>query len=237
MRAITGCLALLLMLPAASADATSLRVSPVTLDLSKPRSSANLTLRNNASQPVSVQVRVFRWVQIDGADAYEATTDVVASPPAVRLAPQVDYTIRVVRTSKAPLTKEESYRVIIDELPTRRLLRSGTVNLVVRHSIPVFFRDPQGDPPKVTWRLQRTSGQLKLVAENTGGTRLKLADLALNQGSARLYARQGLFGYVLAGAKAEWPVDLRHRPIGSTVTLSAKSQLGRFHENVLLVGR
>ena len=237
MRATFKCLAALFLLSAPSAEAASLRVSPVTLDLSMPRSSATLTLRNDASRPLDVQVRVFRWTQTGGADAYEATTAVVASPPATRLAPGVDYTVRVVRTSKAPVTTEESYRIVIDEIPAKRVQRSGTINLVVRHSIPIFFRNPQADTPKVAWKLDRTGGKLKLVAANTGGTRLKLADLALEQGNARLYARQGLVGYVLAGATMEWPVVLQQRPMAATVTLRAKSQLGAIHENVQVIGR
>ncbi|OJU28242.1 MAG: pilus assembly protein [Alphaproteobacteria bacterium 64-6] len=229
--------ALVLLSASSAAEAASLRVSPVTLDLSMPRSSATLTLRNDASQPLGVQIRVFRWTQNGGADEYEPTTAVVASPPSTRLAPNRDYTVRVVRTSKAPIAIEESYRIVIDEIPTRRVQRSGTINLVVRHSIPIFFRNPQADTPKVSWRLAQAGGKLKLVAQNTGGTRLKLADLVLEQGNSRLFARDGLVGYVLAGSTVEWPVVLRQRPTAAAVTLRAKTQLGAIHENVLAINR
>lgn len=237
MRATFICLAALLLLPASSAEAASLRVSPVTLDVRMPRSAATLTLRNDANRPLDVQVRVFRWTQSDGADQYEPTTAVVASPPVTRLTPNTDYTVRVVRTSKAPITTEESYRIVIDEIPTKSVQRSGTINLVVRHSIPVFFRNPQAAAPKVSWSLARTGGKTKLIARNTGGSRLKLASLSLQQGDARLYAMKGLLGYVLARATVELPVVLQRRLSSSTVTLTAKSQLGTIHENVSVVGR
>jgi fimbrial chaperone protein len=184
-----------------------------------------------------VQVRVFRWTQEGGVDRYEPTTAVVASPPATRLAPNVDYTVRVVRVSKAPIATEESYRLIIDELPTNLVRRSGTINFVMRHSIPVFFRSPQAPAPKVSWRLVNAGGRQKLVAENAGGTRLKLADLSILQGSAALYRHNGLLGYVLAGARMEWPIALRQGTSASVLTLKAKSQMGVFDENVPVIGR
>ena len=146
-------------------------------------------------------------------------------------------TVRVVRVSRTPVTTEESYRLIIDELPTNLIRRSGTINFVMRHSIPVFFKSPQAARPKVSWRLMGVDGRLKLVAENAGGSRLKLADLSILQGNAALYRRNGLVGYVLAGARMEWPVVLRQRPSASVLTLKAKSQLGVLDENVAVIGR
>jgi fimbrial chaperone protein len=186
---------------------------------------------------MDVQVRVFRWTQEGGVDRYEPTTAVIASPPATRLSPNVDYMVRVVRVSKAPIATEESYRLIVDELPTNIIRRSGTINLVTRHSIPVFFKNAQASTPKVSWRLASVKGETKLVAENTGGSRLKLANLAILQGNAALYRRNGLVGYVLAGARMEWPVALRQRPTSSVVTLKAKSQASVIDENIPVIGR
>lgn len=238
MRATFTCLAALIgMMGAEAAEAASLRVSPVTLDLRMPRGSATMTLRNDADRPIDVQVRVFRWTQKGGVDQYETTSAVVASPPATRLAPHVDYTIRVVRTSKAPIATEESYRVIIDEIPTNLVRRSGTVNFVMRHSIPVFFRNPQARGAKVSWKFAQVGGKLKLIAENTGGTRLRISDLSLLHGDGQAYAKKGLAGYVLAGAAKEWPVDLGRRRPASPLKLKAHSQLGAVDEIVPFINR
>jgi fimbrial chaperone protein len=93
-----------------------------------------------------------------------------------------------------PIASEESYRIVIDEIPSNPVKRTGTINLVIRHSIPVFFRSPQAGMPKVSWRLTQSGGKLKLVAENAGGTRLRLADLSLQQGNAHVFMKKGLVG-------------------------------------------
>jgi len=236
MRATFKCFAVLFLLSASQAEAGSLRVSPITLDVRTPLSSATVTLRNDSSQPLNVQARIFRWTQNGGVDQYEPTTAVVVSPPATRLAPNVDYTVRVVRTSKAPIATEESYRLVIDELPVKSVHHSNTINLVVRQSIPIFFRNPRSEP-EVAWKLIRSGGKAKLVATNTGTTRLKLVDLSLQQGKARLYAKKGLVGYVLAGATVEWPVVLQQRLGSSAVTVTANGHRGAIHETVLVVNR
>lgn len=236
-RAIFVCLTGFLVAGSDVAAAASLRVTPVTLDMQVPRAAATLRLRNDADRPLDAQIRVFRWTQKGGADQYEATTDVVISPPAARLAPNVDYTVRVVRVSKAPVATEESYRVVVDELPTNLIRRSGTINFVMRHSIPVFFRNPQARQPKVSWRLAQSGGKLKLVAVNTGGIRLRLSDLSLLRGNSLSYRKRGLVGYVLAGATMEWPVVLRQRAPITSLALKAESQLGPVNEIVQLVGR
>jgi P pilus assembly chaperone PapD len=81
------------------------------------RPPARLTLRNDEDTEVTVQTRVLRWSQNAGKETLEPTPDVVASPPAVTLAPGADYVVRVVRVSKQPVHGEESYRVIVDQLP------------------------------------------------------------------------------------------------------------------------
>ncbi|MGD9804995.1 MAG: molecular chaperone [Hyphomicrobiaceae bacterium] len=220
-----------------AAGATSLRVSPVLLDLQAPRQSATLRLRNDEKRDLNVQVRVFRWSQKNGADNYEPTTAIVVSPPATRLASGVDYTVRVVRTSKAPIVAEESYRVLIDEVPTSLVRRSGTVNLVMRHAIPVFFRTQRSPLPKVTWKIVRDGSNVKLVAQNVGGTRLRLSDLNLMQGNGKTYQKKGLLGYVLAGSTVAWPVKIGRQTTGTSLTLKADSQLGPVNEIVSFVGR
>jgi fimbrial chaperone protein len=68
----------------------------------------------------------------------------VASPPAAKLAPKSNYVVRVVRVTKRPVSGEESYRVLIDQLPEGAQQKGNAVNLLVRYSIPVSSAPPIG---------------------------------------------------------------------------------------------
>lgn len=132
-------LALLLGIAAQPALSASLRVAPVGFELTGGTSASTLHVRNEDQRPVSVQVRVFRWNEAGGANDLQPTRDVVASPPLTTLSPGTETVIRIVRVKKEPAGRRETYRLIVDELPDSRPLRSGQVQVVVRHSIPVVF--------------------------------------------------------------------------------------------------
>lgn len=230
-----GAIALLLLAPGL-AQAASLRVAPTNIELIAPDSAAALTLRNEAKQPINVQMRVFRWTQQDGIERLEPTSDVVASPPATKLGPGANYLVRVVRVSKAPVASEESYRVIIDELPDPSRKKAGTVSLVLRYSVPVFFRNAEAAAPNVSWSLSGKGRGLLLTARNTGQSRLRLSDLTLTQGGRKLGSRIGLVGYVLGGATMQWPIAGKALS-GGAVSLSAQSDFGPFDAKVAIKGQ
>ncbi|HVW54927.1 MAG TPA: molecular chaperone [Rhizobiaceae bacterium] len=233
LKGIGGVVAILLAI-VPSTDAASLRVAPTTVELIAPDSAATFTLRNEAPRPLNVQIRVFRWIQTNGSEQLEPTSGVVASPPATKLKPNEDYTIRVIRVDKSPVKTEESYRVVVDELPDPSRKRAGTVNLVVRYMIPVFFRNADAGGPEVSWQLKRSGGGLELIGRNRGGSRLRLSDLKLTQGGKTIARRKGLVGYVLGGATMEFPVGRGTRLGGGKVKLSANSAVGPISASVSL---
>lgn len=217
--------------------AATLRVAPTTLELIAPDSAATLNLRNEAKRPINVQIRVFRWTQTDGAERFEPTNMVVASPPATQLSPGQDYTVRVVRTARQPVAGEESYRVVVDELPDPARRKAGTVSLVVRHSIPVFFRAADAAGPRVSWSLARSDGRLVLVARNAGVSRLRVSDVLLRAQGRQVRRDSGLLGYVLGGAMMQWPVGAASRLGGGPVTLNAQTHLGPIEATLPIRGR
>jgi fimbrial chaperone protein len=139
----------LLISPCGTPHAASLQVAPVLVEVPAPGATATLKLRNEGSQPLDAQIRVFQWTQVDGADVLTPTNDVAASPPVANLRPNTDYTVRIVRTKKEPVAKEEAYRLLIDELPQATPGTASGVNIALRYSIPVFFTAQVGAPPKL----------------------------------------------------------------------------------------
>ena len=168
------------------------------LELNAPAAAGTLTLRNDENTEVTVQTRVFRWSQVDGNESLDATTDVVASPPAIKLAPHADYTVRVVRTSTQPVHGEESYRVIVDQLPDARQHGQHAINILIRQSIPVFFRATQLTRADVSWSLTYDAGKVAVTASNRGDERLRIASLRLRDPTgSTINFGNGLVGYVL----------------------------------------
>jgi fimbrial chaperone protein len=184
------------------ARAGAMQVTPVLID-AVGQSTASINLRNGGDYPLDAQVRVFRWTQEGGVDHLDPTDDVVASPPVVTLRPNTDYAVRLVHTSPMPTRGEESYRVLIDELPNAENRVNG-VSLLVRQSIPVFFSGRERADPEVTWRLEKGG---ELIGVNAGDRRMRVSDLKLNDDhNARVSGGAGLRGYVLGHSTVRWPL-------------------------------
>lgn len=199
--------AVLLGLPLLSGaiDAAALRVTPVTIERTAPAVAASLTLSNADSRQLAVQVRVFRWRQVNGKDVLEPTSDVAVSPPMAMLPSKGESVVRVVRLSKAPIASEESYRILVDELPTPAATSGSAVRLLLRYSIPAFFRAAAAGAPRVGWEARLRAGQFELTGRNTGGHRLKVGDVSFRDAAGREFSlAHGLTGYVLSDSQVSW---------------------------------
>lgn len=214
-----------------------LSVDPILLEMIEPAAAGVLSLRNNDNREVAVQARVYRWVQVDGKESLEATNDVVASPPMVKLAPNADYVVRVVRVSRRPIVGEESFRVVVDQLPDLRQKNTRVVNLLIRQSIPVFFQAKQFSSPNVTWAIGYENRQLVVVARNSGEQRLRIASLRLrDERGETISFGNGLTGYVLGRSSMKWiaPNHSRDFGAGGIVSISAATDRGPLNAAVNL---
>jgi len=210
-------------------SAASLQVAPVKVEVASPGAATTVKLRNEGTTPLNAQVRVFRWSQVNGEDKLEPTTDVVASPPLTKLSPKTDYTVRLVRMSKRPVAKEETYRLFVDELPDAANQRNRAVNLLLRYSIPVFFYPAAGNPPTLTWSVEQSGGKLAVVAKNSGDRHLRLANLKLrDEKGGTVSFGNGLSGYVLGGSSRRWLVasGKGNLSTGSPIAVSAQGDQG-----------
>jgi fimbrial chaperone protein len=209
-------------------QAASLQVAPVLVEVPAPGAAATLKLRNEGNRPLDAQIRIFKWTQIDGADVMTPTNDVAASPPLASLRPNTDYTVRIVRTKKEPAAKEESYRLLIDELPAPAGSQGTAVNIALRYSIPVFFTVP-GTAPKLSWELQQRANKPVIMVSNAGDRRIRLAKLKFTdrKGGTADFG-DGLAGYVLGHSTRFWavPANARGFGAGGVASISAQSDVG-----------
>ena len=78
-RTLAACMA------AGAAQAASLHVAPVLVQLTPARPVAALTLGNNDEAEVAVQAQVYAWSQQAGQDVYTPTGEVLVNPAIFRI--------------------------------------------------------------------------------------------------------------------------------------------------------
>ncbi len=221
-------IALNLLAMATAASAASLQVSPVNIEVPSPGTASTVELVNLGKDQINAQVRIFEWKQIDGKDELVPTRDVVASPPALKMTAGKKSVIRIVRTNKAPVQGEETYRLVVDEIPSASKPRETGVNFAVRYSIPVFF-NAAGVANDVAWTARIEKGRLRLTAHNSGDRRLRVSSLrATTKSGAAIKISDGLAGYVLGQSSRDWSVKLGGKSVapGTSIMITAQGDNG-----------
>ncbi len=207
-------------------------MAPVSIEVPAPGAAATLQLRNVGTAPLNAQIRVFRWVQKNGQEKLEPTDDVVASPPITSLAPKTDYTVRLIRVTKQPITGGESYRLFVDELPDPASRRNGAVTLVLRYSIPVFFYPREATDAKLVWSVEQRGGRVYVSAANHSDRHARISALKLQDSSgATVNFGNGLTGYVLGRSVMRWvaPGKAQKLVASSSIAIFAQSDRGPIH--------
>ena len=205
--------------------AASLQVSPIRVEIPHNEVSRPLWASNTGSDPIQVQVQVFRWTQVNGQDVLEPTEDLVATPAMGEVAPGGRQLIRLVRQIEAP-SQEQAYRLRVEELPVKGVERKDrpALTLLLAYSLPVFLtpagqvEGEEGKPAAPPLTIVATHQDVTIT--NTGTTRAMISDLTVTSASGQTQVvRSGLVGYVLAGQTMvfSFPTQASAVSVGATV--------------------
>jgi len=189
--------------------AASLRISPLSVTLRASQKAGAISITNPSEADMRVQVRVFRWSQQDGKDVFTPTQAIIASPPAALLHGHETYTIRLLRIAPEVAAREESYRLVIDELPPSLGTEDTDrgVQMLLRATVPVFCVTEEAKP-RLEWSVWREGDLLHARASNLGNRHARVSDLAITTSAGRISFGPGLNGYVLAGQSQTFEIGI-----------------------------
>ena len=184
-----------------------LQARPTMLELAPGAAAGRMTLANTGDEPVPAQVRVYAWIQKDGADVLVPTTDVVLSPPIVSVPAGGEQLVRFVRQGKQSGQRDLAYRIVVDELPGKPNSRDAAVGILMRYVLPLFVRSAEASDAALACRIVRASTGASLECSNSGGRAAQLGASRLKGGGKSYELTAGLYGYVLPGSLRRWPLD------------------------------
>ncbi len=188
--------------------AASLQIYPVVLGLSSQERARAIYVKNVGEESIRAQLRVFGWRQLGGAEQLIHTNDVVASPPITTIPPGKQQLIRIIMPSPMETPYEQSYRLIVDELPGGK--KTDGVSFLLRYVVPVFINSPKGDGnfdiKKIKIRIDNHHELASMIIDNASDQHIKLSNVYLQSGSRKYVLSKGLLGYVLAHSQMSWPL-------------------------------
>lgn len=207
------------------AHATALEVWPVIVEAPAGADATTVTIRNDDASDLSLQVRVFKWAQAGGVETLTPTQDLVASPPIGAAPARASLTIRLIRNVAAPVSGEEAYRLVLDQLPRAPASAGSQVAILLRQVLPVFFVAPDRTPPKVTFSLARRGGRPCLVVRNEGDRRLRINRVDIRSGARAIALGGPLLGYALGHSEMSWSLPAG-APLGDHAALHVETDIG-----------
>ena len=165
-------------------------------------------------------MRVYAWSQVDGEDQLLPSDALVVSPPIVELPPAGEQTIRVVRLGAPASGQDQTYRIVVDELPQAENDRENTVDIRLRYVIPIFVRAADSAPPALACSIQIDN---RLSCVNSGGRAAQLgASRLVGDNGQSVNLTDGLFGYVLPGSRKVWSLPTPVNPAVSNLRMDTR---------------
>ncbi|WP_242184009.1 fimbria/pilus periplasmic chaperone [Sphingomonas sp. CARO-RG-8B-R24-01] len=181
-----------------TANASSFRVSPVTLTLPANRPVGSLTITNGDTAPVAIRVTTYRWTQVAGADVYTPNDDLIASPPIFTTPAKA---VQLIRVGLRRAGADAAYRVVLEEIPAPA---TKGIRIAVNLNLPLYIVADPAAKPAVRWTMRRGSdGALLLEGRNAGGMPLQVTAISsAGPGVPKLLT--SAMGVVLPASMRHW---------------------------------
>jgi fimbrial chaperone protein len=212
------------------AQAASLEISPVIVNLVPGQNATTIEVKNRGEAPAAVQARPYSWSQVGDDDNLTPTQDIIISPPIFTVPAGASQTVRLLlRGANETGGWERSYRLLLDEVPPANT-ENKQIKMALRVSLPVMIASVASTPPVLQWRTEHgPGGEIQLMAVNSGHAYEKVSaiDVMLPDGTHPKLILRGKNSYILAGAQRHWVMLGR---VAGPLRLSVTTRAGKSEE-------
>jgi fimbrial chaperone protein len=157
----------------ACASASTVSVSPVRLTLARSGSAVDLTISNGDPQPTRFSVRAYKWTQSPaGQMELTPSDDVIVYPQSFSIA-SLDRRVVRIGFVRPLLPVEQSYRVIVSELPPFDEANPNPgIAVLSKFSVPLFITPPGGQAQPAIANVSLQNLKLNFTLAATGNVHL-----------------------------------------------------------------
>jgi fimbrial chaperone protein len=203
-RVLSPLFALTVLAPGA-AQAGSIQLTPVRVNLSDAAKVAVLTVRNTGSEKSVMQVTLKKWELDGGIDTYQQSQDLVITPVTFRLAPGAQQIVRVGLRNSSAQANEGAYRMLVEEVPAPLSSTVTQTRLVVRHDLPDFIAPAGPVNASLDISVECATGGGNLHVTNIGNVHAQLRNVVFESNPGKqVLAGWDTADYLLPTAQIRW---------------------------------
>ena len=174
-------LACLLLIAAAPAVAGRFSVAPIRVDFGAGLRIGAVTVTSEDDHPLVFKNSPSLWTQNpDGGDVYTPTSDLVVTPPLLRVETGEPRIVRI-GTLRDPGEVERSYRVFLEEqAPANPEGGGATIAVVIKFGVPVFVAPRSERVAGSAEIVERKPARVTLQVKNTGNVHFNVETITAN---------------------------------------------------------
>jgi fimbrial chaperone protein len=228
----------------APACAGVFNVKPIRLFMSKDASSVILTIHNEDSAPLRIQVGGASWNNNrDGQPQLKPTDDLIVFPTLITMNPFEERIIRIGFSGTPPSNTELTYRITIDELPSLESQIGGAHNVGLqvrtRITVPVFFEPDNTFKKAGITALSVHRGIADATFTNEGNFHVVVGDVDIagrDEAGNRVFSKTVQGWYVLAGEARDFQAAIPRGRCTSvkSVSVTVHTDVGAFTRTALV---
>ncbi|MDB5753328.1 MAG: molecular chaperone [Ramlibacter sp.] len=183
-----------------TAQAAQFTITPVRIFMAPRDRAVAVTVSNDSDEQVVMQADLYSWKQkADGSDDLELTEDLVLTPPILKLAPRSRQVVRLALLTPRPAGVQQTYRLIVREVPEARPAGQLQLQLALAFSLPVFITPP-GARRELQCVVERSAAdRAQARCGNSGTAYAQIRSLELIDEKGLRLAGRDTVGYVLPG--------------------------------------
>jgi len=155
------------------------KVTPIRIELDKNAKSGVVTIVNEGTEKLNVQMKAFEWTQdAEGKDVYTETEDIIFFPKIMTIEKQEE---RILRAGiKIPaVAKEKTYRLFVEEIPEPRKSEGINVAIAIRFGVPIFVKPIKAEAKGEIQKVELTKGVVSATVKNTGNVHFMINSLSV----------------------------------------------------------
>ncbi len=187
------------------------RVTPIRLDFDRGTKSGVITIVNEGSDKLNVQMKAFEWTQnTEGKDQYTETNDLIFFPRIMSLEKGEEKILRAGIRIPAT-TKEKTYRLFIEEIPEPKKAEGVNVAIAIRFGVPIFVKPLKEEVRGEIEKLELSKGVLNIVIKNKGNTHFIIQSIGIKGKNAKgeeLFSKELSGWYLLSGVSRVYTLSV-----------------------------
>jgi fimbrial chaperone protein len=218
----------LMLVASAPVAAGEFVINPLRVSLDRSTRAAEVVVRNDDKVPLRMQVEAMSWSQGgEGPDKYAPAEGLLYFPRTMEIPPGDSRVVRV-GIRAAPVTREEAYRLFIEELPPATSADEpapGTsLRVFLRVGVAVFVAPAQPERKGEIARLDLKGRQVEWVVVNNGNVHFRADQVELvgiARDGTRLFVQPFQERYFLAGVTRTLRFDIAPEACRQLATVEA----------------